>query len=125
MTWAPGSGGEAADGQPEFVCPRGVQGDSTGPALRALAYHLRLQLLDRIQAVFADHREQAKVLRVLLHTPGPYVACQDADSVILTAPQLPGYAAALDQLVVAANAAAPHSPADPARPLRFAARRWR
>lgn len=90
------------------------------PVLRALTQHLRLQLRDAIGAVFADHREHDKVLRVLLHTPGRYISGEDADWVLLTAPQMPRYAVALTALVAAANAAQAHAPARPGHPLRFA-----
>ena len=91
-----------------------------GPVLRALAYHLRLQLRDRIRAVFPDRREEGKVLQVLLHTPGRYVSTAEADWVILDRPQLPRYAQALAAFVATANLARPHAPAHPDRPLRFA-----
>ena len=90
------------------------------PMLRALTYHIRLQLLDRIRTVFADHRERGKVLQALLNTPGRYVPGPDADLLLLTPPQLPRYAAALRALVAATNAAQPHAPTRPGHPLRFA-----
>ena len=91
-----------------------------GPVLRALTYHLRLQLRDRIRAVFSDRREEDKVLEVLLKTPGRYVSTVDADWVILERPQMPRYARALASLVDAANLARAHAPTHPDRPLRFA-----
>jgi hypothetical protein len=90
------------------------------PVLRGAAYHLRLQLRDAIAAVFPDHREHDKVLRVLLSTPGRYVQTETADWVVLRRPALRRYAHALEASIAAVNADPPHSPSRPALPLRLA-----
>lgn len=90
------------------------------PVLRALAYHLRLQLRDGIAAVFPDYRERDKALRVLLHTPARWVHTPDADWVILQHPSMPRYDRAIARLIDACNTLQPHAPGQPSRPLRFA-----
>ena len=90
------------------------------PVLRAAAHHLRLQLRDGIAAIFPDHREHDKVLRVLLHTPGRWVHGPDTDWVIYERPQLRRYAAAFSCMLDRANAQRPHAPGRPDHPLRFA-----
>ena len=90
------------------------------PVLRAAAYHLRLQLHDHIAAVFPDRREQDKVLRALLKTPGRYVRGADADWIVLQRPHLPRYAVAMAAVIGIINATPPHAPGYPDRPLRFA-----
>jgi plasmid stabilization system protein ParE len=90
------------------------------PVLRAAAYHLRLQLRVAIAAVFPDHREHHKVLRVLLSTPGRYAQTETADWVVLRRPPLPPYAHALAACIAAVNADPPHSPSRPTLPLRLA-----
>lgn len=89
------------------------------PVLRAVAYHVRLQLRDHVAAVFPDHREWDKVLRVLLRSPGHYVHTADADWVILDRPQLPRYATALSAIIDRLNDLRPHAPLSLSRPLRF------
>ena len=89
------------------------------PTLRAVAYHVRLQLRDLISAVFPDYREQNKVLRVILTTPGSYLQTPDADVVVLDPPHLPRYAKALADVVDALNGRQPHAPRHSGRPLRF------
>lgn len=89
------------------------------PALRAAAYHVRLQIRDAVAAVFTDHREWDKVLRVLISTPGHYVVGTQGDRVILQRPQLPRYDQALAALVAHFNANHPHAPGRPGHSLRF------
>lgn len=90
------------------------------PVLRALAYHLRLQLRDGIAAGFTDYRERDKALRVLLHTPARWVHTPDADWVILKHAPIPRYDRAIARLIDDCNALRPHAPGQPSRPLRFA-----
>jgi transposase-like protein len=90
------------------------------PVLRAVAYHIRLQLRDAIAQLLPDHREWDKALRVLLHTPGVYRAGADGDWVVLQRPQLPRYARVLERMVDTINANPPHAPGRPGHPLRFA-----
>jgi len=92
------------------------------PVLRAAAYHIKLQLRDAVQAVFADQREWDKVITVVLNTPGYYVPGAEADRVILDPAQdgqQPRYRLALERLVTAANANPPHAPGRPDHPLRY------
>jgi len=90
------------------------------PVLRAAAYHLRLQLHDHIAAVFPDYREQDKVLRVLLHTPGRYARTADGDWLVFQRPHLPRYAAAMAAILTVINTHPPHAPGCPGRQLHFA-----
>lgn len=89
------------------------------PTLRVSAYHAHAQLRDHVAAVFPDHREWDKVLRVILHTPGRYLPGAAADRIILDPPQQPSYRRALELLISRINAHPPHAPDRPAHPLRF------
>jgi len=87
--------------------------------LRAAAFHLRAQLLEAIETVFADYRERTKCLQVLMEDGGWFVPGRTVDTYILKAPETPRYRTAAMALCGRLNTLAIPSPGRPGRCLRW------